>query len=106
MVSLLSIHRRKVYFWQFQMLSEWHILWRMLREQITHCKGLIILPRISCEDKEFLVMTLDRNTREPKKEWREPLLRKLPIAATSTGKPTVGHNDGGGAKTGSAGANS
>ncbi len=52
-------------------------------------------------------MTLDRNTREPaKKEWNKPLLRKLPIAATSQGKPSIGHNDGNANKSGSAGANS
>jgi hypothetical protein len=52
-------------------------------------------------------MTVDSNTRKPtKKEWREPLLRKLPIAATSQGKPSTGHNDGQGTKSGTAGSNS
>ena len=52
-------------------------------------------------------MTVISNTRQSaKKEWREPLLRKLPIAATSQGKPTTGHNDGNTTKSGTAGAQS
>jgi hypothetical protein len=39
-----------------------------------------------------------------KKEWRRPVLRKLPIAATATGggtgKSSGAHNDGSGSKSG------
>ena len=47
---------------------------------------------------------IDSNLPEPaKKEWRRPVLRKLPIAATAS-QSFVGGNDGNGAKKGDSGA--
>ncbi len=46
----------------------------------------------------------DRNLKESaKKEWRRPVLRKLPIAATSQGKSHISFDDGNTKKVGTAG---
>jgi len=46
---------------------------------------------------------IDSNLPEPaKKEWRRPVLRKMPIAATAA-STMIGGNDGNGAKDGLSG---